>query len=37
MARAFAADLRSAESAARSAGVDPVAMDHDDWRRFWPR
>jgi XTP/dITP diphosphohydrolase len=36
VARRFAADVRSAERAAREAGVDPSAMDHEDWRRFWP-
>jgi XTP/dITP diphosphohydrolase len=37
VARRFAADVRAAERAAREAGVDPAAMDHDTWRRFWPR
>lgn len=36
-ARRFAGDLRDAESAARTAGVDPLAMDADAWRKFWPR
>jgi XTP/dITP diphosphohydrolase len=36
-ARQFAADVRAAEQAARSEGVDPAAMDESDWRRFWPR
>lgn len=36
-ARQFAADVRTAEQAARGAGVDPVGMDESDWRRFWPR
>jgi XTP/dITP diphosphohydrolase len=35
--RRFAADLRTAEATARAAGVDPLAMDEDSWRRFWPR
>ncbi|GAB1515429.1 nucleoside triphosphate pyrophosphohydrolase [Actinophytocola sp. KF-1] len=35
-ARKFAADVRAAEDAARSAGVDPAAMSESDWRRFWP-
>ena len=35
--RRFAADLRAAEADARLAGVDPLAMDEDSWRRFWPR
>ncbi|HEX6352177.1 MazG family protein [Actinophytocola sp.] len=36
-ARRFAADVRAAEQAARSEGVDPADMDDSDWRRFWPR
>ena len=36
-ARQFAANVRAAEQAARSAGVDPAGMDESDWRRFWPR
>jgi XTP/dITP diphosphohydrolase len=36
-ARQFAADVRAAEQAARSEGVDPAGMDESDWRRFWPR
>ena len=36
-ARQFAADVRAAEQAARSAGVNPAGMDESDWRRFWPR
>ncbi|MFL6118745.1 MAG: MazG family protein [Actinophytocola sp.] len=36
-ARQFAANVRTAEQAARSAGVDPAGMDEPDWRRFWPR
>jgi XTP/dITP diphosphohydrolase len=35
--RRFAGDLRAAEAAARAAGVDPLAMDEDTWREFWPR
>jgi XTP/dITP diphosphohydrolase len=35
-ARAFAADVRAAEQAARSEGVDPAAMDAAEWHRFWP-
>jgi XTP/dITP diphosphohydrolase len=37
VARRFAADVRAAESAAKDAGVDPSSMDHESWRRFWPR
>jgi XTP/dITP diphosphohydrolase len=36
-ARQFAADVRAAEQAARSEGVDPAGMDASDWQRFWPR
>jgi XTP/dITP diphosphohydrolase len=36
-ARQFAADVRAAEQAARSEGVDPAGMGEADWRRFWPR
>jgi XTP/dITP diphosphohydrolase len=35
-ARRFAQDVRAAEQAARSEGVDPAAMDAAEWRRFWP-
>jgi XTP/dITP diphosphohydrolase len=35
--RRFAADLRAAETAAADAGVDPLSMDADRWRKFWPR
>jgi XTP/dITP diphosphohydrolase len=35
-ARRFARDVRAAEQAARSEGVDPAAMDAAEWRRFWP-
>jgi XTP/dITP diphosphohydrolase len=35
--RRFAADLRAAEAAAVDAGVDPLALDADAWRKFWPR
>lgn len=37
IARRFAADVRTAERAARAAGIDPAHLTHDDWRRFWPR
>jgi XTP/dITP diphosphohydrolase len=37
VARRFAADIRTAERAARSAGVDPARMDADAWRSCWPR
>jgi XTP/dITP diphosphohydrolase len=35
--RRFAGDLLTAERNARDAGVDPLTMDADAWRRFWPR
>jgi XTP/dITP diphosphohydrolase len=35
--RRFAADLRAAERAATEAGVNPLTMDGDTWRKFWPR
>jgi XTP/dITP diphosphohydrolase len=35
--RRFAKDIRTAEGSARAAGVDPLGMAADDWRRFWPR
>jgi XTP/dITP diphosphohydrolase len=37
VARRFASEVRAAERAARDAGIDPSTMDHDEWRRFWPR
>jgi XTP/dITP diphosphohydrolase len=36
VARRFAADVRAAERAARAAGIDPVHMDAELWRKFWP-
>ena len=36
VARRFAADVRAAEKAARSAGLDPAELDADSWRKFWP-
>jgi len=36
VARRFAEDVRAAERAARAAGVDPVTMGADGWRKFWP-
>jgi XTP/dITP diphosphohydrolase len=36
VSRKFAEDVRTAERAARDAGVDPVAMAAEEWRRFWP-
>jgi XTP/dITP diphosphohydrolase len=32
----FAQQVRSAEAAAREAGLDPHALDETEWRRFWP-
>jgi XTP/dITP diphosphohydrolase len=37
VARKFAEDVRTAERAARDAGVDPATMANADWQRFWPR
>ncbi|WP_199441275.1 MazG family protein [Umezawaea beigongshangensis] len=37
VARRFAADVRSAEAAARVQGHDPAALSPEEWRRFWPR
>jgi XTP/dITP diphosphohydrolase len=37
VARKFAEDVRTAERAARDAGVRPEDMGDEDWRRFWPR
>ncbi len=36
-ARRFAGDVRTAEAAARAAGLDPHTLDAAAWRRFWPR
>jgi XTP/dITP diphosphohydrolase len=36
VARRFAVDVREAERAARAAGIDPVRMDAETWRKFWP-
>jgi XTP/dITP diphosphohydrolase len=33
----FATDLRAAEHAATEAGINPLTMDGDTWRKFWPR
>jgi XTP/dITP diphosphohydrolase len=35
-ARRFVADLRAAERAATEAGLNPLNMDGDTWRKFWP-
>jgi XTP/dITP diphosphohydrolase len=35
-ALAYAADVREAEDAARSAGLDPRRLDPDGWRTAWP-
>ncbi|MPZ85723.1 MAG: MazG family protein [Actinophytocola sp.] len=37
VSRRFAEDVRTAERAAREAGVDPSTMPPDTWRHFWPR
>ncbi|WP_034269867.1 MazG family protein [Haloechinothrix halophila] len=36
-ARAFAADVKAAEAAARADDVDPATLDAAGWRRYWPR
>ncbi|PRX49955.1 XTP/dITP diphosphohydrolase [Prauserella shujinwangii] len=36
VAKAFAADVRAAERAARDAGLDPATLDAEGWRRCWP-
>ncbi|NIJ10597.1 XTP/dITP diphosphohydrolase [Saccharomonospora amisosensis] len=36
VAKEFADRVRAAERAAREAGWDPVTLDADGWRRFWP-
>jgi uncharacterized protein YabN with tetrapyrrole methylase and pyrophosphatase domain len=36
VARRFADDVRTAEKAAKAAGVDPSSMAAADWHRFWP-
>ncbi|MEU6645673.1 MazG family protein [Saccharomonospora sp. NPDC046836] len=36
VAKDFAEHVRAAERAARDAGIDPVTLDADGWRRFWP-
>jgi XTP/dITP diphosphohydrolase len=36
VARRFAEKVRTAESAARAAGVDPSTLTTDQWREFWP-
>jgi XTP/dITP diphosphohydrolase len=37
VARKFADDVRTAERAAKDAGLDPATMENSDWHRFWPR
>jgi XTP/dITP diphosphohydrolase len=37
VARKFAEDVRTAERAAKDAGVEPSTMSDEDWRAFWPR
>jgi XTP/dITP diphosphohydrolase len=36
VARRFAEDVRIAEQAAKSAGLDPADLDAVAWRKFWP-
>jgi XTP/dITP diphosphohydrolase len=37
VARKFAEDVRTAERAAKDAGLDPAALREEDWRTYWPR
>jgi XTP/dITP diphosphohydrolase len=37
VARKFAEDVRTAERAAKDAGIGPATMANADWHRFWPR
>ncbi|MGC7097022.1 MazG family protein [Amycolatopsis lurida] len=37
VAKRFAADVRAAEVAAKAAGIDPLTLEAEGWRRFWPR
>ena len=36
VAKGFAADVRAAEQAAREAGLEPITLEADGWRKFWP-
>ncbi len=36
VARRFARDVRTAEQAAKAAGLDPAELDAAAWRKFWP-
>lgn len=36
VAKEFDKSVRAAEAAARADGVDPVTLDADAWRRYWP-
>jgi XTP/dITP diphosphohydrolase len=36
LAKQFALDVRAAETAARTAGVEPATLEADGWRKFWP-
>jgi XTP/dITP diphosphohydrolase len=36
VAKRFAADVRAAEQAARADGLDPMTLEADGWRRYWP-
>lgn len=37
VARKFADDVRTAERAAKDAGLQPATMRQSDWQRFWPQ
>jgi XTP/dITP diphosphohydrolase len=36
LAKRFAADIRTAEQAAREAGLSPATLEAEGWRKFWP-
>ncbi|WP_033288139.1 MazG family protein [Amycolatopsis jejuensis] len=36
VAKQFARNIRSAEAAARAAGVEPATLEAEGWRKFWP-
>ncbi|NKQ56666.1 MazG family protein [Amycolatopsis sp. K13G38] len=36
VAKRFAADIRTAEAAARADGIDPTTLEAPGWRTYWP-